>query len=378
MRAAAALFAFVLAVPVAASAQNNAATAARAAVDQLDRAAASLNAAREAPDRVAALTRTVAAYEAGLAALREGIRDVAAQERALKSGLAADSQNLSRLLGVLQTLQSAPETTLLLHPSGPLDTLHAGMLLSDMTPGLRRELDTLKLQLADVATLRSLQESAVDKLTEGLEGVRAARTALGQAVDERGDLPRRLVDDPVALAALAQSADTLEGFATALREADTKKQPRPVPRAFAAARGTLPMPVDGTVIRASGEADAAGIARPGLLIATAPSALVSAPWQATIRYQGPLLDYKNVMVLEPSRGFLLVLAGLDTVYGRVGDVLPQGTALGLMGGSTDTNKDLTAPLTQSGGQERTETLYMELRQGDDPVDPATWFALGRE
>ncbi len=53
-------------------AQSDAATAARSAVDQLDRAAAALNAAREAPDRVAALTRTVAAYEAGLAALREG------------------------------------------------------------------------------------------------------------------------------------------------------------------------------------------------------------------------------------------------------------------------------------------------------------------
>ncbi|NKB28620.1 MAG: peptidoglycan DD-metalloendopeptidase family protein [Rhodobacteraceae bacterium] len=359
-------------------AQSDAATAARSAVDQLDRAAAALNAAREAPDRVAALTRTVAAYEAGLAALREGIRDVAAREQGLRDSLAADNQKLSRLLGVLQILQSAPETTLLLHPSGPLDTLHAGMLLSDMTPGLRRELDKLKLQMAEVAALRELQERAAKKLTEGLDGVRAARTALGRAVDERGALPRRLVDDPDALSALAESADTLEGFATALREADAKKGPRPAPRAFPAARGTLPMPVDGTVIRASGEADAAGITRPGLLIATEPSALVTAPWQATIRYQGPLLDYKNVMVLEPSRGFLLVLAGLDTVYGQVGDVMPQGTPVGLMGGSKEADTDLTATQSQSGGQQQTETLYMELRQGDDPVDPATWFATGRE
>ena len=359
-------------------AQDDPAAVARAAVDQLDQAAASLNAAREASDRIAALTKTVAAYELGLAALRDGVRAAAEREAAIKASMAADAQQLTQLLGVLQTLQKAPETTLLLHPSGPLDTLHAGMLLSDMTPGLRRELDDFKLQLSEVQTLRALQESASGTLAEGLEGVRAARTELGQAVDQRRDLPRRLVDDPAALAALANSADTLEGFATALRAAESDGQIRPMPRAFAAARGTLPMPVAGPVLRAAGEADAAGIARPGLLIQTAPRALVTSPWQATIRYTGPLLDYKNVMVLEPSRGFLLVLAGLDIVYGSAGDVLGPGTPVGLMGGTDDAAQDLTAPLAQSGGQRQTKTLYMELRQGDVPVDPATWFALGRE
>ncbi len=51
-------------------------------------------------------------------------------------------------------------------------------------------------------------------------------------------------------------------------------------------------------------------AAPALLIATRPAALVTAPWPATIRYRGPLLDYGNVMIVEPSSGYLLVLAGL--------------------------------------------------------------------
>ncbi|MEZ5674302.1 MAG: hypothetical protein R3D81_03325 [Thalassovita sp.] len=44
------------------------------------------------------------------------------------------------------------------------------------------------------------------------------------------------------------------------------------------------------------ESDAAGIARPGVVLATRPRALVTTPTAATIRYLGPLLDYGNVMI----------------------------------------------------------------------------------
>ena len=73
-------------------------------------------------------------------------------------------------------------------------------------------------------------------------------------------------------------------------------------------------------------------AAPACCSPPAPRALVTAPWPATIRYRGPLLDYGNVMILELGSGYLLILAGLETVYGEVGDVVPAGAALGLMGG----------------------------------------------
>ena len=81
------------------------------------------------------------------------------------------------------------------------------------------------------------------------------------------------------------------------------------------------------------------------------------------------------MILEPGDGFLLVLTGLDEVYGGTGDVLPAGTPVGLMGGNSP---DATIFLTQAsegGGIVKTETLYIELRQGEEPVDPALWFAF---
>ena len=113
------------------------------------------------------------------------------------------------------------------------------------------------------------------------------------------------------------------------------------------------------------------------MIATAPAALVTTPWPATIRYRGPLLDYGNVMILEPAQGYLLVLAGLGTVYGEVGDVLAAGAPVGLMGGTEPAAQEFGADFVQAaqkgGSAGQTETLYLELRKGKKPVDPTPWF-----
>jgi murein hydrolase activator len=79
--------------------------------------------------------------------------------------------------------------------------------------------------------------------------------------------------------------------------------------------GSLQLLVKGLLLRRMNEADAAGIARPGIILATRPGALVHAPTAATIRYVGPLLDYGNIMILEPQTDILFVFADLNIKYG---------------------------------------------------------------
>ena len=149
------------------------------------------------------------------------------------------------------------------------------------------------------------------------------------------------------------------------------------PPDITARKGTLPLPAAGQVLRKAGQADAAGVARPGIVLATAPLALVTTPVPATIRYRGPLLNYGEVVILEPQQDMLFVLAGLGTVYGAIGEVLPEGSPVGLMGGQLAQ----TAPnASQSGdraGAGLSETLYIEVRQGETPVDPLTWFTTDK-
>lgn len=377
LRAALLLAACLWAGTAQAQAPGDPAIQARAAAEALSRAAQSLQAADGASDRVAALTETVQAYESGLAALREGLRRAAIREQAIALEFEARREELAQLLGVLATMQRDPETLLLLHPSGPLGTARSGMILSEVTPALQARAETLRKTLEEAALLRALQESAETVLSDGLNGIQAARTALSQAMSDRVDLPRRVAADPEALRRLLASADTLEGFASGLTSL-SDGVPLPAPADLAAARGTLPLPVRGTLLRAYGEADAAGIRRPGWLIATRPLALVTTPLPATIRYVGPLLDYGNVIVLEPASGMMLVLAGLAQVYGEEGQVLPAGSPVGLMGGADPEMAAIPGNTAQAGGVERPETLYMELRQGDGPVDPSDWFKVTKE
>ncbi len=343
---------------------------AREALAELKAAGKALQKAKGSRDRVAALTDVIGAYETGLAALREGLRQAAIRETALKAGLDAESAQVSRLLGALESLESTPDTLLLLHPLGPLGAVRSGMILAEVTPELQARVAGLRGRLDDLRTIRALQESALDSLAEGLKGVQEARTELSAAISNRTDLPRRFADDKEAIARLLENADTLQSFAEglvslpALEALPASAQPA-VP---------LPLPVNGRVIRGYREKDAAGIARPGIVIATRPLALVTTPVAATIRYFGPLLDYGNVMILEPDADTLLVIAGLDRVYGTLGQVVPAGTPVGLMGGDAPTSDEFIAESAEGGSADRTETLYLELRKGNDPVDPAGWFA----
>ncbi|MBV0913679.1 murein hydrolase activator EnvC family protein [Anianabacter salinae] len=364
------LLALGLALPAAAQTQSPAEAAERAA-RALSEAQAALDAADSAQDRVAALTDVIRAFEDGLGALRDGLRRASLREDAIRARFDAESERLSRLLGVLQSIQSTPAPLLLLHPGGPVDTARSGMIVSDIAPALTREADRLRAELEEVVLLRALQLNAAKTLEDGLRGVQDARAQLAQAVSNRSDLPKRYTQDPEALRSLVDSSETLAAFASGLADVGGAAQDTPI-RDFASARGTLRLPVTGRVLRGFDEADAAGVARPGLVIATQARALVTTPWAATIRYRGPLLDYGNVMILEPGSEYLMVFAGLQDVYGDVGEVLSAGAPVGMMGGEMPGADSI---LSDGAGTDLTETLYLELRQGKTAVDPATWFAI---
>lgn len=371
----AALFALVLAAPAGAQGNEGAAQA-RAAVVLLEAATRSLQEADRARDRVRALTETIQAFETGLAAMRTGLRQAAIVEAQLSARLAARDGEVGQLLAVLQGI-GADTPKALLHPDGPTGTARAGLLLAELTPALNRRAAQLRSDLEDVQTLRLLQTDAEKRLREGLTSVQVARTALNQAMAERVDLPRRFVEDPVSTAILIASTETLDGFASGLSQIVAEENTSvAIPAGIEAQIGELPLPVQGLTLRAMNEADAAGVVRPGLLLATRPRALVTSPTAATVRYRGPLLDFGNVMILEPRAETLFVFAGLDVVYGEIGQVIAAGTPIGLMGGEVSGTELSTDG--EGTGTARTETLYIEVRQDNVPQDPESWFRTDKD
>ena len=367
-----ALLILTLLWPVSLWAQSPTADLAREAALALEDASAMLDQAEGARDRVRALTQTIQAFEVGLGAMRSGLRGAAINEAQLTAKLQSRDEEVAELLGVLQSMGGVPSPVILLHPDGPTGTARAGMLLAELTPALNKRADALRIDLENVQTLRTLQADAAKSLQEGLTKVQEARAALNQAMANRTDLPMRFTADPVRTGILIASTETLDGFASGLSEIITDEI-EPAPETLDGQIGDLPLPVQSLILRRAGEADAAGVKRPGLILATRPGALVTSPTAATIRYAGVLLDFGNVVILEPQADTLFVFAGLDVIYGTAGQVIAQGTPIGLMGGALPQNSEELSPLREGTGTERSETLYIEVREQNTPQDPELWF-----
>lgn len=356
---------------------NEAVAEAEGAAAQLRAAVSMLGDALEADDQVTSLTEVIRAYEQGLAALRSGLRQASAREVELRHRFEAERARLARVLGAMTALQQAPETTLLLHPAGALANARSAMILSDVTPGLRAEAERLQVALDEIATVRELQANAAGMLGEGLAAVQEARRLLASAASDRSTMPVRFGEAPAELQQLRDAADSLDDFASGI--ARMQMDIGAPMEDFAGAEGSLPMPVSGTVQRFYDDPDAAGVRRPGWVISTAPAALVTTPWPATLRYRGPLLDYGNVMIVEPARGYLMIFAGMSQLFGEVGDVLRAGEPLGLMGGAEapaqEFGAQFVADAARGGDAGQPESLYLELRRGNDTLDPADWFVM---
>ncbi|RMD89620.1 MAG: peptidase M23, partial [Alphaproteobacteria bacterium] len=206
-----------LAAPLAAAPEDPAQMAMEAA-HALGQAQLALREAESARDRVAALTRVIRAHEAGLMALREGLRRAAIRQTELTRRFEAEGERLSRLLGALMSIGGADLPEILLHPAGPLATARAGMILGEVSPALKAQADALRAELEELAVLRALQGSAADVLEQGLASVQQARARLSEAISRRTDLPRRFLADPQAVAQLLASSETLEAFASGLAQ----------------------------------------------------------------------------------------------------------------------------------------------------------------
>ena len=360
----------------AAVAQEDPVAAARAAGEALATAAATLATADDAQDRIAALTATVQSYDEGLGLMREALRRVTEARSTREARLAARTAETAALLTVLQRIDPAEAPLLLLHPSGALGAARSGLMLAGMMPVIEAEAATVAEELAALASLAATQEAGMAQLAEGQAAVEQARDSLARAARQRGDLPRRFEEDAVAMAHLTASAVTLDALAEGL-DATVEGEPVAAGTGPLVPDGTIAPPVQGRVIGRPGEADAAGVVRPGVVFATRPRAIVTTPVVATVRFRGPILGNGEVIILEPAPEVLFVLAGLGEVWPRVGEVLPAGTPIGLMGGGDPSDGMNSPDAAFQGAEPLRETLYLEVRDADGPANPADWFALAQ-
>jgi septal ring factor EnvC (AmiA/AmiB activator) len=125
---------------------------------------------------------------------------------------------------------------------------------------------------------------------------------------------------------------------------------------FAAMRGQLSFPLPGRAeIEEVKKPFALG---PGLVLRAAPGTVVRSVFAGRVAYASEYAEYGRTVIVDHGEGYFTVTAGLSSIDVRVGEDLPAGVRLGVIG-----NK---GPLAE---------LYFEIRRGTDTLAPREWFGI---
>jgi len=123
--------------------------------------------------------------------------------------------------------------------------------------------------------------------------------------------------------------------------------------------GSLRQPISGIMARGDSSGPISGAAAedaPGVWFTGSGGGQVVAPADGEIVFAGPYQKFGQVLILELTGGYDLVLAGLGRIDVQIGDSTLAGEPLGVLTGG------------------RAARLYMELRRGRETVNVAPWMS----
>jgi septal ring factor EnvC (AmiA/AmiB activator) len=304
-------------------------------------------------------------------ALGYAVQDLQAQDAALTQSFARDRISVTRLLAILERLQHDMPPALAVRPDDALAAARGAMLVGDTLPPLYQKAAALaarldRLKATRLALLARRTQAAAN--AEALAKARIQITQLSEekdrqaagAADRYGDLKTRLA----RIAAQAADFQALVTRVAELRRKDPDNaEPSVVTVTMAGqdrlgplTRGSLLRPVVGTMVPAPELGES--VKNPGVTFATAAGAQVIAPADGKVLFAGPYHKSGQVLILEISTGYDLVLAGLGRVSVRPNDELLAGEPVGTMPDSS---------------AESAERLYFELREHGRGLDPAPWL-----
>ncbi len=201
--------------------------------------------------------------------------------------------------------------------------------------------DGLEKKLVDIRTLQKEKKVVLTKITE-------EKDSYEKAVEE-----------------LERSASRVDSL---LRELETRRRamamrPPTAPGLPRGMKGALPWPADGKVVSFFGRQKHPTfntyVQRKGIEIRTTEGSFIHAVMPGTVVYADWLKGYGLVIILDHANGYFSLYAHASKILAKVGEQVSDGQLIGETG---DT------------GMIGENTLYFELREGAEPVDPLLWLA----
>lgn len=359
-----------------------------AEVDALEKDRAALNEDLVGTaERVAQLERRISDSEERLASLSEN-------EHWIRQSLNERRGVIAEILAALQRIGVNPPPAMAVKPEDALSAVRSAILLGAVVPELNTEAEALAADLNALTTLKAEIASERARLAADLGSLNEERTRVELLIAEKKKQREEKADTLAAerkkAEELAERAESLEDLVASLeREVESSRKAAEAARAasragetpsagdpgrlapaipFAKARGRLPLPAEGAVLRRFGEPDATGDAALGISIATLPEAQIVAPADGWIVYAGPFRSYGQLLILNVGDGYHVLLAGMNRTEVQLGQFVLAGEPVGAMGAqrfASAATMDIESPRP---------VLYVEFRKDGTSIDPSPWWA----
>jgi septal ring factor EnvC (AmiA/AmiB activator) len=231
-------------------------------------------------------------------------------------------------------------------------------LMSEFRDDLTR-MEHAERQRAEArAGLVAFKESIEKKLVD-IQSLHKQKKAYLTRITQQKDEYNRTVEE------LERSASRVDSL---LRELETRRhalamRPQAVPAPSRTAKGALPWPAEGQVVSFFGRQKHPTfntyVQRKGIEIRTTEGSVIRAVMSGSVVYADWLKGYGLVIILDHANGFFSLYAHASKILAQVGEQVAGGHAIGETGDTGVTGEN---------------TLYFELREGAEPVDPLQWLA----
>jgi murein hydrolase activator len=309
---------------------------------------------------------------------------------------------IADVLAALQRMGSNPPPAVLVKPSDMSEAVRAATVMGAVIPELKLETEQVRNDLDALARTRDSIVTERDELAQKSQALAADKMRLSALIDARqqslvsaqdalgsqrqraADLARqatslkdfiaRLDSENAARKAAAAAAHATEAAAAAEIEARAKAARAADPArlkpeiAFGDAKGEVPLPAAGAILKTFGSPDGLGGIERGVSLATPAGATVSAPADGAVLFAGPYRTYGQLLIMDAGGGYYVLLAGMDRVNVEAGEFVLAGEPIGVMGdGSVRT-------ATAAAVGAARPVLYIELRKDGTAIDPGPWWA----
>ena len=329
--------------------------------------------------------------EEKISSMEAELQQLQTELNAAEAEFSLEDENLIKTLAALQNLALKPTESLFVQPLTPVEIIRSAMLLRETVPYLEQNAQRIKIKLEQIDKQKQKVETQFNKIVaqkklleqehDELAALSKKKSTLRNSIEQQSAAAKKKVSK---LASQAQDLRDLLGKLEAERlkkqqeeerrrlaeEQRRKKQEEAAkadliklkPQAikelgegFVKAKGKLPMPARGTIVTRYGEETSKGVSSKGIIVKTRPQAQVISPFDGNVIFAGPFRGYGNLIIIEHGKGYLSLLAGLDSINCELGQMLLAGEPVGQMPDSSDSK------------------LYIEIRKDNHPINPLTWI-----